>query len=398
VALLLDVEKATDSQRTVARPAEPFSCSKAPVRVRSSRVNLSHRGLPATLRSPLILLLGALGGPLWAPPIASADAITDAKDLFDRGRALRVHGDCASAVPLFRKAFDVYPEGLGSLRNLAECEESLGRFASARRAWLDLGRALLANTAPKYQDWAQDAEQAAARLAPKVATLIVDLRIVAPPGETASAQDVEVKVNGEPLAASLVGTPLERDPATYVVRAGGRRVKTAQEQTVELSPGQGKRVVVDVVVSAESPTGLGNSVAEAPLRPRASTGEATRRTAAWAALGVGAAGLIGAGISAVFRSSALDDQKTLVRSTPACNFGSDGNAMCTDAVPPGTRTQLDSATSRGNTAATFVNVFVVVGAAGLASGLVLLAIRPSASTPRTALVLSPTGVSAVGTF
>ncbi len=67
---------------------------------------------------------------------ARADDEADAKDLFERGRTLRASGDCASAAPLFRRAYAAYPAGLGSLRNLAECEESLGKWASARRSWL----------------------------------------------------------------------------------------------------------------------------------------------------------------------------------------------------------------------------------------------------------------------
>ena len=66
----------------------------------------------------------------------------EAKDLFAQARGLRLQGQCASALPLFRRAYEVYPAGLGSLRNIAECEEEVGHFASARRAWLDLQRAL----------------------------------------------------------------------------------------------------------------------------------------------------------------------------------------------------------------------------------------------------------------
>src|SRR5437867_2115144 len=96
---------------------------------------------------------------LTAPP-ALASPETDAKDLFARGRELRANNDCGSAAPLFRKAWTVYPQGLGSLRNLAECEEQLGHFASSRRAWLDLKRALItAPNDPKYDGWDKDSEE-----------------------------------------------------------------------------------------------------------------------------------------------------------------------------------------------------------------------------------------------
>src|SRR5580704_8768200 len=115
----------------------------------------------------LAVFCGALlATSLSAPTPARADGFADARDLFGRGRDLRLRGDCASAVPLFKQAFEVYPAGLGSLRNLAECEESLGHLASARQAWLDLGRALLASHDPKYSGWALDAEEGAERLRP----------------------------------------------------------------------------------------------------------------------------------------------------------------------------------------------------------------------------------------
>ena len=94
------------------------------------------------------------------PRVARADAVSDAKDLFTRGRELRTQGDCRNAVGVFRKAYELYPEGLGSLRNLAECEESLGHFASSRRAWLDLSRALLTFPDRKYDGWDKDATDA----------------------------------------------------------------------------------------------------------------------------------------------------------------------------------------------------------------------------------------------
>jgi hypothetical protein len=76
-----------------------------------------------------------------AAPGVRADPLA-AKDLFAQARGLRLQAQCARALPLFRGACDVYRAGLGSLHNIAECEEELGHFVSARRAWLDLQRAL----------------------------------------------------------------------------------------------------------------------------------------------------------------------------------------------------------------------------------------------------------------
>ena len=131
-----------------------------------------------------------------AAPVVQADPV-DAKNLFAQARGLRLQGQCASALPLFRRAYDVYPAGLGSLRNIAECEEELGHFASARRAWLDLQRTLSTNAEAKYEDWDQDAALAAARLASKVATLTIEVHAVTESGKPAQATGIHVSVNGE---------------------------------------------------------------------------------------------------------------------------------------------------------------------------------------------------------
>jgi hypothetical protein len=123
---------------------------------------------------------------LATPAVARADGLAEAQELFARARAFRSHGDCASAVPLFRQALQVYPAGLGSVRNIAECEEVLGHYGAARRAWLDLGEALRTNHDPKYEGWALDAAQGADRLAGKMSPQPGAVESSVPPSEATS--------------------------------------------------------------------------------------------------------------------------------------------------------------------------------------------------------------------
>src|SRR4029077_10004982 len=193
-------------------------------------------------------LLGVLY--VWTPSAAHADdGAADAKDLFAQGRQLRAHGDCTNAIPLFRRAYEVYPVGLGSLRNLAECQEAIGHFASAHGTWLDLGRALLQHAEPRYAGWAQDAERGAARAASKVATLTVEVTGTPPGAAPGDPDGLEVTLNGEALSPSLLGTALERDPGKVLIRVTGRQIGAPREQWVELSEGQVRRVVVDLSVA-----------------------------------------------------------------------------------------------------------------------------------------------------
>jgi hypothetical protein len=286
------------------------------------------------------------------------------------------------------------------LRNAAECEESLGHFASARRTWLDLKRALVTTSDRKYDGWSHDADDAAARLAPKLATLTIDVNAVGAGGETAPNDGVEVRLNGEVLSPSLVGTALERDPGRYVLEVGGPKVKEPQQRAIALAAGETQRVAIRVDVAtpvqgepavpppasaAASAAGLARTVAAEPApAPGADRdrGDTTLRTIAWVSLGVGAAGVVGAVVSFAVRQSALSGIENNCKQ-------SGGTWVCDPSQ--------ESTLNTGRTASTLVNIFGAVGIVGVAGGVVLLTTMHPHDA-RAALVVSPTGVSVVGTY
>jgi hypothetical protein len=361
------------------------------------------RTMPPSVKSWSLLAFAVAGAAaastLAAAREARADPMADAKDLFTRGRELRTHGDCANAVAMFRKAYDLYPAALGSLRNLAECQESLGRYASARRAWVDLKRALLTNADRKYEGWDRDAEQAAGRLAPMLATLAIDVVVVTPRGEAVSPDAIEVTLDGEKLAQAQLGTPLERDPGRHVVRIAGERVAQPQERALDLASGNAERLSFRVVVRdrAEQPATLppASTPGPSPGAERADTaalagrhdakretGSDGKRTWGWIALSVGAAGVAGAGISLAVRQAALADLNHECASHQGC-------------LPT-----VASTVSRGQTASTLVSVFAILGGVGLAGGIVLLATSGGHSSAVASLIVVPGGggVGAAGSF
>ncbi len=308
-------------------------------------------------------------------PGVRADPL-DARDLFAQARGLRLQGQCASALPLFRRAYDMFPAGLGSLRNIAECEEELGSFASARRAWLDLLRALSTNNQPKYEGWEQDAALAAARLVPKLAMLTLEVHAVTESGKPAQATGIRVSVNGEVLPPDLLGKPLERDPGQYVVRAEGDPPGVAQQRVVHLAAGEERQVALAVVVPAS---------ADRDAMPSRTT---TPPVAAWIAAGVGAASLVGAGVAALERHSALDDLNAECHSTTACLPAQNA---------PEESSKVQRIEDRGHAATTWVNVFAVVGIVGLSSGVLLYATARSRPS-RTGVLMSPAGLFVVGSY
>ncbi len=327
--------------------------------------------------------------PAGAAPTAGADA--DAQDLFVRGREFRARHDCAGAAPLFRKANELAPHRLGSLRNLAECEEALGHFASARRAWLELWRGLLVTKEPaKYEGWAVDAREGATRLLPKVAKLTIELKVARPEGEgPAQPSDATtLTVNGDPIPLSLYGTVLERDPGRYTVRAEAARGERAVEQVVSLGSGGATQIQLRLRLK-----GAANLEAAPPARAGTLDADpnATRRTLGWVSLGVGGAALVVAGVSLAVRQSALSD---LAAACPR---------YATGPCPSSTSPLL----ARGSTASTMVTAFGVAGGVLAASGLALvLASAPSARVPgpagrpaeRASLVVSPSAGGAQVTW
>jgi hypothetical protein len=332
------------------------------------------------------------------PGTAHADAASDAagaKDLFERGRDLRSQGNCAEALPFFRKAYTLYPPGLGSLRNIAVCQETLGHVASARAAWLELRRAIGGSTDPKYAGWSDDADREMARLAPRVSTLTVGLTVLDPSGQPAPGstprEEVGVTVDGHPLPKDKLGVAIEHDPGTVVVRASGAGAAGPDEQALTLGPGENRAVELHVTVAPPLPKAQPQPELDTESRgPAAAPGAPARsssqlRTSAWIALGFGASGLAGAAVAFAVRQSALG---ALRSSCPGY-----ASTPCS----PANEASVVSDVDRGRVASTTLSVLGVIGIASTAASIVLFAASGSSSSS-SAIVLTPTGVGAEGTF
>jgi hypothetical protein len=302
-----------------------------------------------------------------APGLAWADPVEEAKTLFAQGRALRSANRCAEAIPVFRRALEVYPAGLGSERNIAECEEELGHYAAARRVWTELQRAVAQNGEPRYAEWAHDAEQAQARLAGRVARLTITVGASSTEGSAGSPG--QVTINGVPLPTSEWGTALEADPGHYVVRyEGGAPV----ELTLDLAGGETRQVTLRPGGRAAPAAAL----AAAP--PLTHDPRQPLRIGGWVALGMGVASLIGAGISGLIEQDALNQAQ---RECPHNHCTSDQSALQT----------------RGQTSEWVARVLLVGGGLGLVTSAVLFELGHGVS-PKSEITVGPGGVGVTGRF
>ncbi|MGZ3474745.1 MAG: hypothetical protein ACXWUG_10985 [Polyangiales bacterium] len=304
------------------------------------------------------------------PAFASSES--DAKDLFTRGRDLRKNGDCPGAITLFSKAYQLYPQGLGSLRNLAECEEQIGKFASARRDWLDLKRALIVNKDAKYEGWDADADAAAARLEPKVVRLTLAITVMSSEGAGPLTPDMPIRVivNGEAIDVKLIDVPLDRDPGTYLVRIEGG--KELVQKSVTLAAGEKKTLELKVVLPEKEAPKLPPEQPQ-PKPDKMEGSRAPLRTAGFVSIGVGGAALIGTVVAIALRGSAKSD---LEKDCP--NYAS---GTCP------TQAGKDDA-DRGARWATMANVFGAITIVGLGVGAGLV-IAGAPQEKKTSVKLAP---------
>lgn len=215
---------------------------------------------------------------------ADGESAAAAENLFVRARALMDGGDASAACPLFAESERLDP-AVGTLLNLAECYEAVGRVASAWAAYRDM------ETLATRRGQSLRAEHAASKareLEPKLPYLTVS---VAPRDR---APGLVVKRDAAPIAEAVWGVSIPVDPGRHhVVAHAEGHVDWDAWETVGL--GEKKGIVVPPL-----------AVASKPVAPRASSGSFAKPFGA-TLLGIGAAG-VAAGLA--FGAVALADDRT----------------------------------------------------------------------------------------
>jgi hypothetical protein len=269
-----------------------------------------------------------------------------AEALFRQGREAADAGDHAKACEKFKESNRLDP-ALGTVFNIADCEEKLGRLATAWQLFQEVAQRLQAG-----DDRQGIAKERARTLEPRLPRLTVRLAAAAPSG-------TQVQRDGVELGSASLDTPLPVDPGSHSVTATAPGheprvfnvvLREAEAQAIEVQPGaQSSGNVVTEVTTDRAPS-------------------SNQRTVGYVLGGVGLVGLaVGtvAGVMVLERKSTVDDN---------CNEAKRCNQEGFDAAESG-RT-LGVVTTAG----------LVVGALGLASGAYLILSSPKDEGPRTALV------------
>ncbi len=181
---------------------------------------------------------------------AQSDPAT-ARTLFDEGRRLASNNQFEVACPKFQESYRLDP-GIGTLFNLADCWEHIGRTASAWATFLQVvdeaGRT-------KQMDREKIARARATALEPKLSRLLVKV----------DSKDIglELSKDGTAFGVAQWGTALPIDPGAHIIEA---RAPSKQTFRVRVQVPLGGQTVTVVV-----PTLVGQAVAATPAPPSVAT-------------------------------------------------------------------------------------------------------------------------------
>lgn len=304
------------------------------------------RALAATTAA---LTLSSAAGALADPPREAAGA---AEALFYEARALMKDGRFREACPKLEESLRL-DRGIGTEYNLADCNESIGRLATAWSGFVSVAEAAKEQG---QHDREQIARARARALEDRVPRLAIDVLPGAP-------RDLEVSRDGISVDAGSWGAPLPVDPGVYTVRATAPGKQPWQAQ-VTVAEGERLRVAVPRELAplpgppAAPPALASARIVDFPapiVEPRGTA----QRTIGWIVAGLGIGGLgVGAGFG-------LDSLQRRNRSKHFC----DGD-LC-DARGLALR---DRALASGDIA----TVATITGGAALLGGAVLVLTSPRA--------------------
>ncbi len=321
-------------------------------------------------------LLGLSG--LAGAQSAGSNNRAAAEALFSEGRALAAKGRFAEACPKFEASQQLDP-GLGTVLNLAECYEKLGKTASAWAEYRDAIPLARASGSKVREDLATTR---AAALQSRLSTLTIRA-----PSSAHSARGLEIRRDGTPVLQAELDSAIPVDPGAHTLEASAPG-KQPWSTTVQVGA-DAPNVVVEVPILADAADANANANADTAVAPAAhqpdepppKSGSSSQRTVA---IVVGAVGVAGLGLGTFFglkANGSLSDAKEHCLSYPS-GCGPEG-------------AELNSTASSQATVAT---VAFIAGGAALATGAVLWFTAGPRESHGVALGFGPGAAFVTGSF
>lgn len=278
------------------------------------------------------------------PSVAHAEAGDEkrARELFEKGRNLAKDGRCAEALAPFQESLK-YAEGVGTLLNLGNCYETLGKTASAHRSFL---RA--ADVATKNDDKRrEEAKERAKSIEKEVSSLLIHVPINL-------KSSAEIRVDGESWPKERWDVPWPIDPGVHDIEVIAPP-RPKQTESITVKPHGDK---ADWAVLAKDPatSPVPPPKSDHPKDPKDRGDEgASQRTLGLVTGGAGALGIVGGIVAGVISISA---HSSLVGRCTSYPKGCD----------PADRQQLDGMNDNAMLSGNVSTVSFIVGAVLLAAG------------------------------
>ena len=316
----------------------------------------------------LVIAIGVLGTPVLVQASESNKAAAEA--LFNEGRSLMQAGRYDEAVAKLKASQDLDP-ALGTLLNVAECYERLGRTASA---WAQYREIVSLARQAGSKDREEFAEQKAKALEPRISKLAINLK----PG-TGDAAGMKITRDGVVVSAAELAVAIPVDPGKHVIEVTAPG-KEPWSLTIEIGEGANvKQVEIPALADSSTTPAAAGGAAAAPAE-ESSDGSGQRI----AGIVVGSVGVVGVGLGAFF-------------GIQASSSWSDAKKECT-AYPYGCSAQGVALQDDASSQATISTIAFIAGGVALADGAVLFFTAGSSKQESVSLGVGPGNVTIKGTF
>lgn len=306
----------------------------------------------ALVRGSLLLALMATSAPAFAEATPEDRASADL--LYNDATKLMAAAKYSEACPRLGASQKLDP-AIGTLLKLGFCFTYTGQTASA---WASFNEAEAMARRAGDKARGDEAAKRARDLEGRLSKLVIE----------SSAPDVEVRRDGSVIDRALLGTALPVDPGAHAITASAAgRDPWSSTVTVEAGPGMTTVRVPTLVPSpvTKAPTSLPTPAPLVAVEPKLAPGWSTQRKVA---IGVGAAGVAGVVVGAVF--GALTLSKT-----------SATKGHCSTAARPQCDQEGVDLFEGAATTANVSNVGMAVGGAAVIGGVVLFLTAPDGAAP-----------------
>jgi hypothetical protein len=300
--------------------------------------------------------------PARADPNAQGRDPAAAEALFDEARRLLADKRYPEACAKLEMSQRLDP-GTGTLLNLGNCLEKMGRLATA---WARFREAAAAAVASGQHGREQEARARAAALEPRLSRLVV--RVAAADKQPS----LVLKRDDVVIDRELWGTPLPVDPGRHTIVASATNFKSATVVVTIEEGAQGSTRTVDIPALQPNPPETATAppspaprpTPAGPPRPKPAPDSNSLDAQRAIALAVGGSGVVALGIGTVLAWRAKD-------------MADDASARCVPTCPADAAAQSRDAGNLADGA----TVLFVAGGVLVASSIVLFLTAPSRPSP-----------------